>query len=90
MTGRLHTSRTLTILDWHPCRRGDDGAVWTGARWTCPPFGACAVLIAAAGVAVRVARAERPTWRPWWERHTDPGPVTLFSGDQTGVKVGAL
>lgn len=83
-------------LPWRPCSKGDGGAVWTGARWTCPPFGPGHVIVAAAGIIDRTRRAlpAVSSWRPWWDRPAGApaphqhGPRVLLTirGDQDGLR----
>lgn len=85
-------------LAWHRCSRGAPGAVWTGARWKCPPFGPGDVVVAAAGVVDRTRRAADvvSTWLPWWERDRpadaprphEHGPRVILHvrGDEQGLR----
>ena len=82
-------------LPWRRCDKHTPGAVFTGARWVCPPNGPGSVVVAAVGVAVAVAVAT--PWLPYWKRRpvdaptpVEHGPRVAFRGTPAGVEVGAL
>lgn len=76
-------------LPWRPCTRTDPGAVWTGARWTCPPFGPGHVVVAAAGVVDRSRRTldAVSSWRPWWDRRPADAPAPSEHGPRVILRV---